>query len=97
MLSGEQAFPVKEHDTESKFYGRIKHGQFDISRLKGVSEDAKDLIKNMLVVDPQARMSASECLHHPWITGHAHKEEHTTHMPGVQQAMMSRIEKRKKG
>ena len=32
MLSGEQAFPVREHDTESKFYGRIQRGEFDFSR-----------------------------------------------------------------
>lgn len=32
MLVGEQAFPVKEHDTESKFYGRITRGEFDTSR-----------------------------------------------------------------
>ncbi|RYG69167.1 hypothetical protein EON64_03410 [archaeon] len=28
MLTGEQAFPVKEHDTESKFYGRIQVGRY---------------------------------------------------------------------
>ncbi len=32
MLVGEQAFPVREHDTESKFYGRIARGEFDTSR-----------------------------------------------------------------
>lgn len=32
MLSGEQAFPVKEHDTESKFYGRIAKGEYDLSK-----------------------------------------------------------------
>jgi len=32
MLSGEQAFPVREGDTESKFYGRIKRGEYDLSK-----------------------------------------------------------------
>lgn len=32
MLSGEQAFPVKEGDTESKFYGRISKGDFDLNK-----------------------------------------------------------------
>lgn len=32
MLSGEQAFPVKEGDTESKFYGRIMKGDFDLTK-----------------------------------------------------------------
>jgi serine/threonine protein kinase len=31
MLSGQQAFPVKDHDTESKFYGRISKGEYDLS------------------------------------------------------------------
>lgn len=29
LLTGTQAFPVKEHDTESKFYGRIHRGEYD--------------------------------------------------------------------
>lgn len=32
MLTGEQAFPVREHDTESKFYGRISRGEYDINK-----------------------------------------------------------------
>jgi len=34
-----------------------------------ISESAKDLIKNLLVVDPTRRLSASQALQHPWITG----------------------------
>lgn len=97
MLSGEQAFPVHDHDTESKFYGRIRAGHIDTDRgpLKKISDDAKSLLKGMLKVDPTQRLSASECLVHPWITGHAHTEEHTASMPHVQQAMGDRIAKRK--
>lgn len=32
MLCGEQAFPVKDHDTESKFYGRILKGEVDYNK-----------------------------------------------------------------
>ena len=96
MLCGEPAFPVRDHDTESKFYGRIKAGQYDLHKpaFKTVSADAKDLLAGMLTVDPAKRLSASECLMHPWITGHAHKMEHTQHMPSVQQSMRIRLEKR---
>jgi serine/threonine protein kinase len=31
-----------------------------------VSQDTKDLIASLLVIDPQARFSASEALKHPW-------------------------------
>jgi serine/threonine protein kinase len=124
MLSGEQAFPVKEHDTESKFYGRITHGTFSMTSaaFKNVSKEAKDLISGMLQVvrlvlspvimkiltciflvirtfhhqvDPKNRLSASECLKHPWITGMAHTDKHLAHLSDVQVAMKSRMEKRK--
>lgn len=34
-----------------------------------ISEEAKDLIKCLLVVDPNRRVSASQALQHSWITG----------------------------
>lgn len=98
MLSGEQAFPVREHDTESKFYGRITRAEYDMSRpvWKKVSPEAKDLLKKMLVVDPAKRLSATECISHPWITGSAHNEVHLVHLDDAQFNMKSRIEKRAK-
>ena len=33
-----------------------------------VSENAKDLVRKMLVTDPKERIKASEILLHPWIT-----------------------------
>lgn len=67
MLTGEQAFPVKEHDTESKFYGRISRGEYEVHKpvWKKISNDAKDLVAGMLRIDPTQRLSASECLLHP--------------------------------
>ena len=32
MLSGHQAFPERDHDTESSFYNRIRRGDYDMSR-----------------------------------------------------------------
>ncbi|ORY87499.1 kinase-like domain-containing protein [Leucosporidium creatinivorum] len=34
---------------------------------EGVSEEAKDFIRKLLVVDPDHRMTAAEALHHPWL------------------------------
>jgi serine/threonine protein kinase len=45
-----------------------------------ISDEAKDLVRKMLIVDPAKRWSASECLKHPWITGDAHNETHMQHM-----------------
>ncbi len=36
---------------------------------KRISDAAKDLIRNLLVVDPSRRLTASQALQHPWITG----------------------------
>jgi calcium-dependent protein kinase len=33
-----------------------------------ISREAKDLIKKMLTYDPLKRISALECLDHPWFT-----------------------------
>jgi len=32
-----------------------------------ISEDTKDLIRKLLVLDPQKRLSAAEILQHPWL------------------------------
>jgi len=98
MLSGEQAFPVREGDTESKFYGRIARGEYDLSKpiWKKISKEVIDLLHGMLKTNPQERLSASECLKHPWITGSAHTEEHLSHLQDTQVNMKSRMEKRQK-
>jgi len=98
MLSGEQAFPVKEGDTESKFYGRIAKGDYDVSKpvWKKISAEAKELMSKMLKADPTQRYSASECLLHPWITGSCHRAEHLVHLEDAQRAMKVRLERRAK-
>jgi serine/threonine protein kinase len=37
---------------------------------RNVSEGAKDLISNLLVVDPARRFTAKQVLEHPWIKQH---------------------------
>ncbi len=63
---------------------------------KKISKDAQDLLKGLLQVDPQLRLSASEAIKHPWITGQAHTNEHLTHLEDAQFAMKTRVEKRAK-
>ncbi|XP_026096210.1 serine/threonine-protein kinase Chk2-like [Carassius auratus] len=41
--------------------------QFIPSQWKKVSNEAKDLIKKLLVVDPEKRLSVEEALTHPWL------------------------------
>ena len=49
----------------------IKKGEYDFPSpyWDSVSEPAKDLIKNLLVVDPTKRYDADKILAHPWIVG----------------------------
>jgi serine/threonine protein kinase len=40
-----------------------------------VSDECKDLIERMIVVDPLKRISIEGVLGHPWITKNSHNEE----------------------
>mmetsp|Transcript_26360 Transcript_26360/g.44493 ORF Transcript_26360/g.44493 Transcript_26360/m.44493 type:complete len:344 (-) Transcript_26360:111-1142(-) len=99
MLCGEQAFPAREGDKKSTHYARICRGEYDVTKpifKQKISAEAKDLLAGMLCVDPTKRLSASECLQHPWITGKGHSDAHVVPLPEVQHHMLARIERRKR-
>ncbi len=60
-----------EEDTTKKItlFEKIKKGSytFDHRYWKHISDEAKDIIRNMLIVDPAKRMTAEQALAHPWI------------------------------
>lgn len=65
MIIGRYPF----HDTEpSALFGKIRRGQYSLPDI--LSSGAKCLIRNMLRRDPAHRLSAEDCLLHPWLTGH---------------------------
>lgn len=76
MLSGTIAFRYRECSAE--LYARIKSGVFDLNipQMKPISVEAKDLIRGLLTIDPTKRLSATEALTHPWITGACHTSYH---------------------
>ena len=41
-----------------------------------VSNDARDLVQKLLVIDPVKRLSASEAERHPWVTSTNVSTEH---------------------
>ena len=53
-----------------------------------ISENAKDLVRKLLTVDPRHRLTAAQVLQHPWITGGASSkplsEGHTTRLMMLQ-------------
>ena len=54
-------------------FEQIMNGEFDYpdEYWAHVSEEAKDLIDNLLMVDPAARFTATQALQHPWLQGAA--------------------------
>ena len=62
MLSGTQpfrAYSIKEMES------KVIKGDFD--EIKDISYEANDLIRRMLVVDPEKRIKINEILNHPWL------------------------------
>ncbi|GKZ28078.1 spindle assembly checkpoint kinase [Aspergillus brasiliensis] len=49
----------------------------DMSVPSFVSPEARDLIKRLLVLDPEKRISLDEIQRHPWILKHCVKDERT--------------------
>lgn len=68
LLAG---YPPFHDDSQPILFRKIRKGkyQFDSPYWDNVSQDAKDFIGRMLVVDPTKRASAGELLQHKWITG----------------------------
>ncbi|TMW55519.1 hypothetical protein Poli38472_010401 [Pythium oligandrum] len=64
-------YPPFHDDNQALLFRKIKAGRFvfDSPYWDNVSEDAKDLIKKMLIVDPAERWTATQLLEHKWITG----------------------------
>ncbi|TMW62512.1 hypothetical protein Poli38472_005130 [Pythium oligandrum] len=64
-------YPPFHDDNHNALFKKIKRGkfQFDSPYWDHVSDDAKDLINHMLVVNPADRWSATQLLEHKWVTG----------------------------
>lgn len=52
------------------------HFDFDDEAWEGISSGAKDLIRQLIVVDPHHRLSAAEALEHRWLKVRVSAEAH---------------------
>lgn len=79
MLSGSHPFDA---ETDEELYALIKGAQYDLETgpWLHLSEGSKDLVRKLLTVDPVQRLSCTEALKHPWITGEGHDESHSRHL-----------------
>lgn len=63
FLSGD--FPFSGDDLP-EIFENIKRGEFECDK-DMISDDAEDLIRKMLVLNPDKRITALKALDHPWI------------------------------
>lgn len=62
-------YPPFWDTNQKKLFRKIKHGAYEFHEAywSHVSDGAKDLIRKMLTVDPDKRITARQCLNHPWL------------------------------
>ena len=79
MLSGSHPFHGRD---DEELFAMIKSGFLDVLSppWDEVSDGAKDLVRKLLTVDPTQRLSCSEALKHPWVTGEGLDETHHAHI-----------------
>ena len=57
-------------DNRNDVFYKIQNAKFhfDHKEFQDVSDEVKDLIRKLLVVDPKRRLSAGDAMVHPWFT-----------------------------
>jgi len=91
LLGGYSPFPMDSSCQKYIMQGKYK---FKEDRWKNVSPGALDFVRKLLVVDPELRMSADECLSHDWMKD---LHEATTLTELSADAIRSAIRKSSKG
>lgn len=66
-------YPPFYGSNDAQILERVKKGSYSFrgEAWGHISSEAKDLISNMLRMNPNERISAGECLNHPWIKNQA--------------------------
>ncbi|KAM9371933.1 myosin light chain kinase 2, skeletal/cardiac muscle [Phaethornis superciliosus] len=72
LLSGLSPF-LGDDDTETLNNVLAAKWYFDEETFESVSEEAKDFVSNLIIKEKSARMSAGQCLQHPWLNNLAEK------------------------
>jgi serine/threonine protein kinase len=75
LLCGYPPFYAEDDD---EVFDQILTGDFEFPspHWDSISAEAKDLIKQCLIVDPAKRIKAAAALEHPWVKGSAVSDEH---------------------
>lgn len=69
-------FPPFYDDNNQQLFELIKNVEFDFPSpyWDDISDSAKGLIKQLLVVDPAERLDADAILSHPWVAGDGNRQ-----------------------
>jgi len=83
-------YPPFYDEKEAHMFRDIKAGNFSFDDTaenteiwREVSDEAKDLIRKLLCVDPKARPTATEVLSHPWIQVTGAGQSRTNNLTGT--------------
>lgn len=68
LLSGLSPF-AGDNDVQTLKNVKACDWDFDEQAFRHISEEGKDFIRKLLVANKEKRMTAHECLLHPWLTG----------------------------
>ncbi|ESO93820.1 hypothetical protein LOTGIDRAFT_228585 [Lottia gigantea] len=76
LLCGFPPF-VSKNDIQEELFDQILEGKFEFIQpyWDDVSDSAKELISNMLVIDPEHRYTAEQVLQHPWVASDTARDE----------------------
>ena len=87
-------YPPFWDEVQERLYQQIKLGRYDFPKPEwdSVSNSAKELIKNMLCVDPTKRITVTDSMNHPWVRG---KEASKMHRQETIKQMMKFNARRK--
>jgi len=91
-------------DTDQETFCNISNADIDFpdELFEDVSEEAVDFIRKLLVKDPKERLTAKECLKHPWLANlrkssgsshsmqHHQQHQHNYHQPQHQQLLVTK-------
>ncbi|NXD13301.1 MYLK2 kinase, partial [Nothocercus nigrocapillus] len=72
LLSGLSPF-LGDNDTETLNNVLAANWYFDEETFESVSEEAKDFVSNLIIKEKSGRLSAGQCLQHPWLNNLAEK------------------------
>ncbi|CAD8193374.1 unnamed protein product [Paramecium octaurelia] len=76
--------PIWTEGQTKKEYYKVLSGNFHINYPSHLSEMAKDFIKNTITHSPIDRMTAEQCLEHPWLLGEERKSHPITNKEIIQ-------------